>query len=211
MGNKRGRWIIGTVVVTALVAGLYVGFFTSDVERGRSGWGQSVGATVLPGPKELLPFNLTDHTGSPFTLDSLRGRWSFLFFGYTYCPDICPASLTTLALMDKKLRSDGLSIPYQVVFVSIDPARDDVARLAEYVSYFNPSFIGVTGSDAELSGMTRQLGVLYAKAPQAEGDEYLMDHSAAIILIDPEGRFHAVFSAPHKPLEMAEDFVKIAG
>lgn len=79
MGNKRGRWIIGTVVVTALVAGLYVGFFTSDVERGRSGWGQSVGATVLPGPKELLPFNLTDHTGSPFTLDSLRGRWSFLF------------------------------------------------------------------------------------------------------------------------------------
>ncbi len=211
---KRNFGIVmaGLIAVSALVLGIYASIFHFGGGPQQGGWGAMVSATVLPGPKSLVPFRLTDQNGEAFSERSLEGRWSFLFFGYTYCPDICPTTLATLSLMEKKLQSSGVAAPHQVVFVSIDPDRDTPARLAEYVPYFNPSFVGVTGPEEELAGLTRQLGILYARAESQDisTDNYLMDHSAAILLIDPEGRFHAVFSAPHDPLKMAEDFARIS-
>ncbi|MFP5505904.1 MAG: SCO family protein [Gammaproteobacteria bacterium] len=170
----------------------------------------SQGATQLQPPRALSDFALTDHTGAAFTLDRLRDRWTFMFFGYTHCPDICPTTMSTLNAVAKQIGgADGTAVP-QYVFVSIDPERDTPEQLARFVPYFNPDFLGVTGDPAAINALTRQLSVLYLKVEPDRPDGYLMDHSAAILLLDPEGRFHALMSPPFDPAGMAQDFQKLA-
>lgn len=168
------------------------------------------GTTQLQPPRELNDFALTDHTGTAFTLERLRDRWTFMFFGYTHCPDICPTTMSTLNAVAKNIAgAAGGTVP-QYVFVSIDPERDTPEQLARFVPYFNPSFLGVTGEPAAINALTRQLSVLYLKVEPDRPDGYLMDHSAAILLLDPEGRFHALMSPPFDPAGMAQDFQKLA-
>jgi protein SCO1 len=171
-----------------------------------------VQATVISNPRPLNPFALRDHRGEPFTLSSLQGKWTFLNFGYTYCPDVCPTTLSTLARLNAGLEKNGIDVPYQIVFVSIDPERDTQTRLAEYVPYFSPGFVGARGEEDDLGKLTGQLGVLFVRVEEKEnaGGGYLMDHTASVILIDPEGRLRAIFSAPHKASAMLEDFRIIA-
>ena len=164
-------------------------------------------ATVIQAPRPLQPFTLTDHNGKPFTESMLRDRWTLLSFGYTHCPDVCPTGLATLARFDDRLKQSGVGTPYQVVFVSIDPQRDTPDRLAQYVPYFHPDFIGATGNAQELESLARQLGILYVKVESEDSAMgYLMDHTASFVLTDPQGRFRAVFGVPHDDRIMAEDF-----
>jgi protein SCO1/2 len=166
--------------------------------------------TLLPSAKPVAAFNLVNDQGEPFTLDSLTGRWSFAFFGYTHCPDVCPTSLAMLGQVMHRLKdNDHLDNIPQGVFVSVDPQRDTPEMLASYVRYFYPDFVGVTGDPAELLALTRQLGILYLRHEGGGQDDYLIDHSAAIILIDPDGKFHALFSVPHDPDKIASDFLLI--
>ena len=166
--------------------------------------------TLLPSAKPIADFRLTDHRGKPFTLENLKDNWTFAFFGYTHCPDVCPTSMTMLGQMRRKLEQQGgLDKQPQVVFVSVDPARDTTELLAQYVPYFHSDFIGASGDEQNTSLLTRQIGILYAKA-EGSGDEgYLVDHSAAIILFDPDGAFRALFSIPHDPDLIASDFLAI--
>lgn len=170
----------------------------------------SQGTTQLQPPRGLSDFALTDHTGAAFTLDRLRDRWTFMFFGYTHCPDICPTTMSTLNAVAKQIEGAGSAVVPQYVFVSIDPERDTPEQLARFVPYFNPDFLGVTGDPAAINALTRQLSVLYLKVEPDRPDGYLMDHSAAILLLDPEGRFHALMSPPFDPAGMAQDFQKLA-
>jgi protein SCO1/2 len=167
-------------------------------------------ATLLPQLKGLPPFSLIDHQGKPFDNDRLLGKWTFLNFGYTHCPDVCPTTLALLADLHSRLHR-GESIPaYQIAFVSIDPQRDTPARLAEYVNYFEPSFVGVTGEDAALRDLTQPLGILFQPVETPDSAlGYVMDHSTSIILVDPAGRYHALFSPPHDAKGMAADFIAI--
>ena len=166
--------------------------------------------TLLPDARIIADFQLTGQDGKPFTRDNLKGKWSFAFFGYTHCPDICPTSLSMLAQVIRKLEKDStLSTPPQVIFVSVDPERDTPELLAEYMPYFHPDFIGVTGEQEQLQALTRQLGIMYGKSPGETAGGYLMDHSAAIILFDPDGNFLAVFGAPHDPDLIAQGFIAI--
>lgn len=168
--------------------------------------------TLLPQRRALAPFALTDTTGAPFTEASLRGRWTLLAFGYASCPDICPLLLATFRDVHRRLAERELAGGVRFVFVSVDPERDDLATLKHYVTYFDPAFVGATGPHAELQHLTRQLGVLYQRA--AEGESalgYLVDHSATLLLIDPEGRFTAVFSAPHDATGIAADIGALVG
>lgn len=166
--------------------------------------------TLLPSAKAIADFQLTDQHGKPFTRNNLMGKWSFAFFGYTHCPDVCPTSLSMLAQVMKKLeQNDNLDTKPQVVFVSVDPERDTPELLAQYLPYFNPDFIGVTGDPQQLLLLTRQLGIMYGKAPGDDADDYLVDHSASIILFDPNGNFLALFGMPHDPDLIAQDFVAI--
>jgi protein SCO1/2 len=152
-------------------------------------------ATVLPMTKPLPAFSLTDHEGRPFDRDSLRGDWHALFFGFTHCPDICPATLQQLAIARSRVISQGGAFP-EIVLVSVDPERDSPEAMAAYVANFGDGVTGVTGSLGEISVLTGELGIFFAKAA-GSGDSYNVDHSAAVLLIDPDGNWHSVFSAPH--------------
>jgi len=167
--------------------------------------------TALAEPRPLEAFSLVDHRGQPFDLDSLKGQWTFLFFGFTHCPDMCPTTLAVMNDIDRRLRASlDESVEARFAFVSIDPERDTVAELANYVPHFNRDFIGLTGDPAQLRALAQPLGVLYARLME-QGDTmgYMMEHTTSIFLVGPEARWQAVFSPPHDPAGIAEAFLKI--
>jgi protein SCO1/2 len=162
-------------------------------------------------PRRALPdFSLIDQHGDPFGPQDLRGRWSFLYFGYTNCPDACPTTLTTLAAMEKRLPAGGATSRPRVVFVSVDAKRDTPAQLAKYVPYFDPTFIGVTAADQPaIEKLARQLGVaVYLSAPQADGS-YAVDHSGEIFVVDPAGKLAAILTGPFSADALQSDFRRI--
>lgn len=173
-------------------------------------------ATIYEIPVPLPQFTLTDQNGQEFSQWSLARKWTFMFFGYTFCPDVCPVALVDLNdiyhnlvekgdLIEKEFRIDT-----QVVFVTVDPGRDTVEELKEYMPHFNEAFIGVTGRKEMIDSLARPMGIAYRRVPgeDSEGD-YLVDHSASFMLIDPLGRLRASFSPPHDPKQIAEDFRNI--
>lgn len=168
-------------------------------------------ATQLPEPLLLSPFQLVDQHGTDFTRENLNQHWSLLFFGYTHCPDVCPTTMSTLQKTAQQLRDTQLSGgTVQFVLVSVDPERDTPEHLAKYVSYFNKDFIGVTGALQAIDHLTRQLGIMHAKQGAPSSDNYLVDHSASILLVDPQARFYAVFSPPHLASNLASDLKQLS-
>lgn len=162
---------------------------------------------LWPNPKVVGPFQLTDHRGAPFDLARLEGRWTLLFFGYTHCPDVCPSTLAVLKQTYARIQAAApQATPPQVAFVSVDPARDTTERLASFVTHFDADFLGVTGPDPALGALARQFGIVYVRAePDARGN-YAVDHTAAILLTDPQGRLVGLFSLPHDPAAIADQY-----
>ena len=140
------------------------------------------------------PDRLVDHRGEPFGRARFEGSWSLVFFGFTYCPDICP---TTMAQLDDFVGrlEESEARDTRVVMVSVDPARDTVEQLARYVPFFNPDFIGVTGDFLDIHRFATALNTPFRKVP-GQGDDYLVDHSANVALINPRGDYHGFFKAP---------------
>lgn len=163
--------------------------------------------------KELTDFKLTGADNKTLGLNELKGKWSFIFFGYTHCPDVCPLTLRVLGQTFKILEKNPEIFPeIQGVFISVDPKRDTPESLKEYVSYFNDRFIGVTGSLAELDDFSRQMSALYTlhtNEAGESGDNYLVSHNSTVFLVDPQGRLHGRFPPPQTPQEIAEVFTKI--
>jgi protein SCO1/2 len=162
---------------------------------------------VLPEPRVIADFALTDDSGSSFSLDDLRGQWSLVFFGFTHCPDVCPTALYELKQVHEKLagRNGGETPEHRVLFVSVDPERDTPEKLHDYVSYFHPDFTGVTGPHEQLEPLTMQLGIAYRIEPHEDGVPYDVNHSASVQLINPRGQLHGVFPAPHDAGKMARE------
>jgi len=152
------------------------------------------GLYLLDTPRDIGDFALVDHHGEPFTPERFKGRWSLVFFGFTYCPDVCP---TTMAFLNEFVHSlEGTEAQdTQVVMVSVDPARDTVEKLSTYVPYFNPGFIGVTGEFLDIHRFATALNTPFRKVTGTGGD-YLVDHSANVVLINPRGDYHGFFKAP---------------
>jgi protein SCO1/2 len=207
--RKTSPLLLVTAVLCAVLA-LAGGYWLADHLLAKTPDLSRLHATVFREPRIIEPFTLVDHTGKPFDNGSLQGRWSFVFFGYTHCPDVCPTTLSVLNSVARKLEPEKDTV--QFVFVSIDPERDTPEQLGQFVSYFNGSFIGATGSEDTLDALTRQLGVVYARVASGSGsqsadtDNYLIDHSASVLLFDPAGRFHAVFTPPLDAKSIADDF-----
>jgi len=155
-------------------------------------------ATVFPAARPLPEFRLVDHRNQPFGRQSLEGHTSLLFFGFTHCPDICPATLQQLALARRQLDGKEPALP-EIVLISVDPERDTPAVLERYVEYFGQGVTGVTGKLEDLRNLTTALGIHFEQAPSGEGsaDDYLVNHSAAVLVIDPQARLTAIFGAPH--------------
>ena len=139
------------------------------------------------------PFELTDHTGKPRTNSDFRGKLMLVYFGFTYCPDVCPTDLQAIGLALDKLGSDGDSV--QPLFITVDPERDTAAHLAEYVPMFHPRLIGLTGSAEAIRKAADAYKVYYAKVdpPKGDGGYYTVDHTAFIYLMDREGNYLGFF------------------
>lgn len=209
--NKNFRLITLAILVGALSA--VGGISLWKVMQGPP---QSLNAAlmVLPEPRVIANFALTDGKNQPFSLANLRGQWTLMFFGFTNCPDVCPSALYDLNLVMEKLAEQPVDKKpnIQAVFVSVDPERDTPEKLAQYVSYFNPGFIGVTGEPEQMQPLTMQLGIAYKIEEHEPGAErYDVYHSVSFLLIDPEGRLHGVFPAPHDADKMAADLVAAIG
>ncbi len=167
-------------------------------------------ATLLDKAKPLKNFSLIDHNNQVFNLSSVKGKWSFMFFGYTHCPDVCPLAMQVMKNVWnnpelKKLTENNL----KMIFVSVDPDRDTPELLKSYVQYYHPKFIGVTGKAEQIDNITGQLGILYGFDDPNENGDYNVSHSGQIILIDPQGNMRGVFSPPLNPQSIAKDFLAI--
>jgi protein SCO1/2 len=153
--------------------------------------------TLFPDPKPLTAFALTDHENRVFDLASLKGKWSFLFFGFTHCPDICPTTLAVLARARDNIAKNTVGADdIQFVFISVDPNRDTAGKLRQYVDYFDTTFLGVTGDNAQIGNLAGQLGAAYQVAIKPGMENYPVYHSAAVFLVDPRARYHAMFTPP---------------
>ena len=152
------------------------------------------GLFLFDTPRGLGAFSLADHHGIPFTSDALTNRWTLIFFGFTHCPDICPTTLAELAELKAQL-ADTEANDLQVVMLTVDPARDTPARLAGYVPYFHPDFLGVTGEFADILSVAQRLNAPFRKVSEPNGG-YQMEHSANVMLMNPRGDYHGFFRAP---------------
>lgn len=213
--NSRKNLSLLVVALMAAVVGaataLYLRPSGAPLDLVRDQDGPAIQGLLWPHPKQVAPFELIDHHGEAFDLERLKGRWSFMFFGYTHCPDVCPMTMDTLKRVAGRLEGREAGADTQVVFVSVDPARDTPEHLKDYVEYFHPDFVGATGTTEELMAMTRQLGIVYDLNDDDGGNDYLVDHSAAVLLTDPEARLVGVFSAPHRAEDIAARFEAMRG
>ena len=165
-------------------------------------------ATVLPGTRPLPEFSLTDDDGEPFSKESLEGRFSLMFFGFTNCPDVCPITLQVLATTIERIEADAPDAVPEVVFVSVDPHRDTPERIRSYLEGFDASFMGVTAPDEQLAPLLGPLGVSVQKH-EHDGENYNVVHNSTVYFIGPRADWIAVSSAPHVPETIASDFLKI--
>jgi protein SCO1/2 len=202
-----GHWLL-VAGVSLVLAGGYLTW--RSLRNGPAPAGEVPSVTGIRDDAPLPAFTLHGPRGG-FGNAQLAGHWSFVFFGYTQCPDICPTALALMKEVRKMLAAVLPAPTFQVVFVSVDPRRDTPQLLGEYMAAFDPSFIGVSGTDAALSPLTKSLGVYYQRNDTADPRIYTVDHSAAIYLVDPQGRLAAVFSPPQEASKMAANFRRIAG
>ena len=170
------------------------------------------GVFVLPRPRELSPIELQTHTGEAFTLADLQGQWTFAFFGFTNCPDICPTSMAVMGQARRALGDEA----FQGLLVTVDPERDTPEALAAYATAFAPDFLGVTGELSALAKFGEQVNVAFAKVPMlnedgsADPNSYLVDHSANIVIINPRGHYHGFIKYPQQADTIAAAFQSLA-
>jgi protein SCO1/2 len=193
--------LIGIAAFISLILGLMVASLTIPGEM-TTDEARALGFYRFDEPRLISDFVLTNHTGSPVSLDDLRGRWNILFFGFTTCPDICP---TTLSVLSDAI--EALESPPRIIMVSVDPERDSPEVLSQYVPAFHPSFVGYTGTFEETVKLAQQLNIAFGKVPGSVLGTYQVSHSASLVLMDPQGRYAGFIKAPHN----AQNIQKIIG
>lgn len=195
--------VLRIMMLCALVAAIAWMFFPRKTN--------DVAALRIDPPQVIGDFQLTDGDHQPFTRTRLLEKWSLVFFGYTHCPDVCPATMSELAKVYQLLAPQPAGAQaLQVIFISVDPARDTPALLKNYVRYFNSQFIAATGTLEQLNALTAPLGVRHRRLTE-QGAEYPVEHSADVWLIDPRGRLYARLPAPHYGEDIARQIAALAG
>ena len=168
------------------------------------------GVILLSAPRDIRDVELVTHEGQPFTQEGFQDHWSYVFFGFTMCPDICPRTMGIMGRMDEELR-DGtrrrLADRFQGVFVSVDPERDNEARLDRYVTGFSRHFVGLRESKDKVAAFAGQVNAAFGKVPTTGG--YMVDHTSNIAVINPDGKLHAFIKperTPEQLLRVLESF-----
>lgn len=171
----------------------------------------SIDGTYLSQPVAIKDFTLTSTTGTSFTKDNLKNHWTFMFFGFTNCGMVCPTTMAELNKMYKQLQNElpKDQLP-QVVMVSVDPDRDSIERMKGYVTAFNPNFIGARAEMPQIKSMEGELHLVAVKMQSGnDKNQYTINHSAEIMVFNPQGELQAYLSYPHTGTTMAEDFKKM--
>ena len=206
MSLASHRSFVWIILVAALAAG--VGLWFGNRQFGRADHPGLASAVLYPQPRELPDFQLTRADGQPLTLADWRGRWNVAYFGYASCPDVCPTSLSVLKQVWKSVAERGLRDRIRINFISVDPQRDTPDVLGKYVAFFSPDFIAATGSDEQLTRLTRALGLLYSRSTGPNG-EIQVDHSGSAVIIDPQGRLVGMFRPPFAAADVTADLTRL--
>ncbi len=198
--DRSAKFLLAPVIIAvlALLGGLLLQARLSQAPELQN-------ATLYPDDFRPVPaFALQDQNGQPFSEAQLQGKWSVMFFGFTHCPDVCP---TTLAILSQAWeRLGALREQVQVILVSVDPERDTQQQRKDYIEYFNPQFIALGGEPERIQALARAMYIHYARVDNPhDPDDYLVDHSAALLVINPKGRRHAIITPPILPGVIAAD------
>lgn len=207
MFNKK----VGIILLLALAAGLGLlaaqKFFGPAVPA--QAWPTTQAVTLFPQARPLPPFSLRQSDGTQLADGELKGHWTLVFLGFTFCPDVCPTTLAELAQAQKTWHSMPESIRPRVLFVSVDPDRDTPAKIGEYAHAFHADTLAATADLPTLENFAKSLGFVFMKVPGKSFDQnpndYSMDHSSNIAVLDPQGRMVGMIRPPFKPADIARD------
>ena len=204
MFNRTTAYIL--IVAVAMGLGLWAAerFHGGMPEAGP----QLQAVNLFPQPRTLPDFALRQSDGTQLVPGELKGHWTLVFLGFTHCPDICPTTLMELAQAQRQWEAIPASTRPRVLFVSVDPERDDPDRIGEYAHGFHPDTLAATADIPALEGFARSVSMVFAKVPPPEGaraDQYSVDHSATIAVLDPQARMAGVITPPFVPRAIAAD------
>lgn len=190
------KMMLLSLAMGGLFIGLFVGWLTIQAFSNRFSSPEFHGR-VMQSPQPISDFSLTAHDGNQVHLQDFRDRIVLLYFGYTFCPDICPATMAELSRAFSKL-SPSEQDQVQMLMVTVDPERDSAEVLEQYLGHFNPTFLGLTGSDEEIAAATVLFGIFYEKQEGTIESGYLVDHTASVWILDKEGylRLNYPFNTP---------------
>ena len=195
---KRRHWIILALTAAILVVGLIVG-----IDRFTPSNSESQTAAVAARDSRR-DFSLTDTSGEKVSLATYQGKWLLLFFGFTYCPDICPTTMLNMSATLKTMGEAAKNV--QPIFITIDPERDTPGALKEYLANFGDNIVGLSGTPDEIAAVAKGYGIYYQKRPLDDGS-YTMDHSTAVYLVSPEGAYVRPYLPDVEPDEFAKQLL----
>jgi len=196
---------IGVLAIVAFVVGLVL---ARVVWPARPALPALEVASILPEPKRLPALALVSEAGTALGADFFREHWTLVFFGFTHCPDVCPTTLAMLTQATRELLDLPPAERPRVLFVSLDPKRDTPAQVAQYVRFFDPAFLGATGSPEAVAAAANAFAVPYVKVPLPDGG-YTIDHGAGLYLVAPSGAIAAIASGVRDPRALARDYRKV--
>ena len=204
------------VLVAALGAGLGLlaaqRVFNPAPPRANA-WPQTEAVRLFDPPRELPAFNLRQSDGTPLVPGELKGHWTLVFLGFTYCPDVCPMTLTQMAQAQRQWESIPEARRPRVLLVSVDPERDTPDRLGEYAHAFHKDTLAATADIPALEDFAKSISMVFAKVPAEEGmpaDQYSVDHSASMAVLDPQGRMSGLIQPPLDPAAIARDMAALS-
>lgn len=190
--------ILGVVLVGGLILGALIAFKPYAFH-----------GAVLQSPKPAQDFTLPNHYGQETSLSDYRGKVVLLYFGYAACPDVCPATLAEIRRANDILKEKGRDDEMQFLMITVDPERDTAEVMAEYLAHFDPSFLGLIGKEEEVAQIATQYGIFYQKQESSSAMGYLVDHTATVMLVDPNGYSRLIFPYGARGEDIAEDIIYV--
>jgi protein SCO1/2 len=192
------------LAILALVGGYYAGNLFQKKPL------VPVLASVLQPAKEIRAFNLTGGDDNAFTLDNFKDQWTLVYFGYTYCPDICPTTLNDIVRVYNRLADEpGITQNLKTLLISVDPDRDTPKRLQEYVTFFQSDFLAATGDKEMIARVAKDFAAFYKVHEPDENGNYPVDHSSTVSLVNPDGKIAAIFIGIADANQVADDLLNI--
>lgn len=217
MSGKLKLGLITFVLVDLMLAVTFVSLYAVRSEREFIAELRELGVSMYPEASPVKAFSLNDEQGEAFSASDLRGRWNFVFFGFTSCPDICPLTMTELKQFYSGL-SEAEQNRIRVIMVSVDPARDDPSSLGNYVDSFHEDFIGLTGNIGPIAELAQQFFVAHSKPQPISHNNhtttdavqnYMIEHSGHLAIVDPDGNFAAVMQSPLRDSDVAKAYRRL--